>query len=394
MVQYYNSVSSLLRYFPEALAREVTEETLFEPDPCMRTPRSVDISITGKCNLRCKTCYYADDMVARRNLPTKRWLTVMDELGSIGVMNVSLSGGEPMTRKDIYQIIERLVQNRMRFSMNSNGMLFNQENSRFMAETKRCDSIQISIDGSSPEVHDNIRGSGSFTKAVQGISFLQEAGVDVTVRVTINRQNVHDLPNIFRLLYEQLKVASVSTNEAFPRGAAQCNLKELDMTPEDRRVAEGYCIEAAKHYPSLSAMAGPLALGNQLMEIKATLSNGQAPSSDYGGYLRACGGVFNKLDILHDGAVVPCNQLPQMVLGYVGETPLKTIWQESDGLRYMRARQKIPLYHLESCHDCQYQAFCTGGCPAMAYAATGKLTSRDPRSCYRALLGEDAEYVY
>ena len=329
----------------------------------MRTPRKVEIAITGKCNLRCKTCYYADEMIAQQDLPTNTWLSVMDELGEMGVMQVILSGGEPMTRRDLFEIIARLITNRMRF------------------------------DGSCPEVHDSIRGEGSFKKAINGIFTLRNAGINVSVRVTINKLNVQDLPNIFYLLFEEFGLENVSTNEAFPRGAARCNLDDLDMTPEQRRQAERLCLEGAMKYPNLSAMAGPLAMATDLKEI-VSLDGQSSLKKPGGGRLTACGGVFNSLAILHNGAIVPCIQIPHLVMGFVGESPIKDLWQNSTKIRDLRSRHRIQLDQLESCKDCDYQSFCTGGCPAIAYAVTGEINGRDPRSCYRALLGEDHEYVF
>jgi SynChlorMet cassette radical SAM/SPASM protein ScmE len=299
-----------------------------------------------------------------------------------------------MTHPDILTLIDAIVKNRMRFSMLSNGTLFNQENARHIKKTGRCDNIQVSIDGSCPEVHDKIRGKGAFVRAVRGIKILQEAGLKVSVRVTINRVNLTDLPNTFKLLFEDLKVKSVGTNESFPRGSAHCNIKDLDMTPEERREAERICLEYAEKYPSISAAAGPLAIGRKLKEIKEYIKNPPKEKPRRGGFLRACNIASQKLSILHDGKIVPCTQLPHMVLGQIGVDPIEKVWHESVGLEYLRTRHRIPLGQLEECRDCKYQQYCTGGCPAVGYAVTGKMTGRNPRDCYRALLGEDPEYAF
>lgn len=364
------------------------------PVSVMQTPRSLEISITGKCNLHCKTCFYTDEMVALRNLPTSKWLAVFDELGTLSVMDVCISGGEPMTHPDILTLIDAIVKNRMRFTMLSNGTLFNKENAQYIKNTCRCNNIQVSIDGSCPEVHDKIRGKGAFNKAVRGIKILKEAGINVSARVTINRLNLKDLPNVFKFLFDDLKLKSVGTNEAFPRGSAHCNIKDLDMTPEERREAERICLESSEKYPALSAAAGPLALGRKLKKIKEDLKNPPKEKPRKGGFLRACNIAYNKLSILHDGKIVPCTQLPHMVLGQVGVDSIKDVWNDSVGLQYLRTRHRIPLGQLEECRDCKYQQYCTGGCPAVGYAVTGKMTGRNPRDCYRALLGEDPEYVF
>ena len=90
----------------------------------MRTPRKLDIDITARCNLRCRYCYFfSNPAVEYRDLPTEEWLRFFDELGTLGVMEVTLAGGEPFIREDLATLLEGIVRNRMRFSILSNGAL-------------------------------------------------------------------------------------------------------------------------------------------------------------------------------------------------------------------------------------------------------------------------------
>src|SRR5450830_822012 len=163
----------------------------------MRTPRSLDIEITARCNLRCRYCYFFNNAaVDYRELPTDEWLKFFAELGSLGVMNVTLAGGEPFIRDDLPVLLEGLVRNRMRFSLLSNGTLIDDEIAAFIASTRRCDYVQVSVDGSCAKTHDSCRGKGSFDRAIGGIRTLQRHRVNVAVRVTIHHHNVDDLENI------------------------------------------------------------------------------------------------------------------------------------------------------------------------------------------------------
>ena len=88
----------------------------------MRTPRTVDVEITSRCNLRCSYCYYFNNPeVQYKDIPTDQWLQFFTELGRSAVMDVCLVGGEPFSRQDLPQLIEGIVENRMRFSILSNG---------------------------------------------------------------------------------------------------------------------------------------------------------------------------------------------------------------------------------------------------------------------------------
>ena len=136
----------------------------------MRTPRTIDIEITSRCNLRCRYCYFFQNAdVEYRDLPTGEWLAFFDELGSLGVMNLTLAGGEPFLRDDLPELLEGIVRNRMRFSLLSNGSLIDDGIAAFLAGTRRCDHVQVSVDGSQAETHDACRGNGSFDGAIRGI---------------------------------------------------------------------------------------------------------------------------------------------------------------------------------------------------------------------------------
>jgi Fe-coproporphyrin III synthase len=171
----------------------------------MRSPRSVDIEITARCNLRCTYCYYFENpAVPYRDLPTEEWLTFFEECGRLGVMELTLAGGEPFMRPDLKTLLEGIVRNRMRFSLLSNGTVIDDDWAAFIAGTGRCNFVQVSVDGSRPETHDACRGEGSFERSVGGIRTLQRQGVPVAVRMTIHRHNVDDLEATAHLLLDEL----------------------------------------------------------------------------------------------------------------------------------------------------------------------------------------------
>ena len=124
----------------------------------MRSPRNLTIEITARCNLRCRYCYFFNNpAIEYRDLPADDWLRFFDELGQLGVMNLTLAGGEPFIREDLPILVEGIVRNRMRFSFLSNGGLIEDEIAAFIARTGRCEYVQVSVDGSCAEVHDSCR---------------------------------------------------------------------------------------------------------------------------------------------------------------------------------------------------------------------------------------------
>jgi SynChlorMet cassette radical SAM/SPASM protein ScmE len=355
----------------------------------MRMPRLVDLEITSHCNLRCKYCYYYENpAVEYRDLPTEAWLSFFDELGRSNVMDVCIAGGEPFMRKDLLHLIDGIVRNRMRYSILSNGGLITDEIAAFLAETRRCNYVQISVDGSHPEPHDAARGQGSFQKAVRGIRILQRYDVPVAVRVTIHRHNVHDLDNIARFLLEDLGLPGFGTNTAGYLGSCRSHAKELLLSTREREVAMATLLRLTEKYDGrISAMSGPLAEARGWRRMVEARQQ-EAPAFHNGGYLTGCGCPTNKISVRADGVMVPCSLLPHIALGRINHDPLLEVWQESPELTQLRMRYTIPLMDFEFCKGCEFIPYCTGNCPGLAYSMTGEVDHPSPDACLRRFLKE------
>ncbi len=360
-------------------------------------PDSLVIAITGRCNLSCKYCFYADEMAALNDLPTGMWLNLFEECRDAGIMRVTLSGGEVFTRQDIWELVDGIVKNKMRFSILTNGTLIDEDAaSRLETYRRRFDFIQVSVDGSGPETHDAIRGKGAFKRMIRGIEALRKYKLPWTVRVTINKLNVLDLESTLKLLYNDLGLKSFGVNEAFPQGAGHCNHSTLEMTPGERRHSFMVMQEFDRNYPNVAngAQAGPLIIANLIDRIDKARKTGKFDIPYRTGYLTGCNIMWKKVSVLHDGTYVPCHQLTQIKLGKVGQDSLQDVWEKSPGLQQLRERDNISLESISHCKGCKYRQYCTGGCPGVAYAVTGEVNNINPRDCYRAYKGEDQVYAY
>jgi SynChlorMet cassette radical SAM/SPASM protein ScmE len=357
-------------------------------------PLSTSIAVTGRCNLHCKYCFYADEMAALRDLPTERWMAFFEELGELAVQRVTLTGGEAFTRPDFFRLIDGVIANRMRYSILTNGTLITEKTlAQFEIDKRRLrlNSIQISIDGSRANIHDKSRPN-SFDRALRGLRLLTEAGLPATVRVTVNRYNVDDLEDIARLLLEDMRLPGFGTNEAYPCGIVERGGREVMLTPAQRRKAMRTLTELATRYDGrINAQAGPLALAREFEQIEEVTARGENGFPGRG-TLCGCGGMWSKLDVLHDGTIVPCHNLSTLHLGTIGVDDFQRIWLEHPTMVTLRRRHAIPLQSLETCRDCPYQGFCTGGCPGGAVFLTGELNARNPMDCYRVHKGKDPYY--
>jgi SynChlorMet cassette radical SAM/SPASM protein ScmE len=354
-------------------------------------PTSVDIALTGRCNLRCEYCFYANEMVALDDLTTEQWLAFFEKLGRLSVRRVTLTGGEVFTRQDFFELVDGVISNRMRYSILTNGTLIDEQVLHQFEVGKRrlrLDSIQVSIDGSRAEIH-NLSRPKSFDRALRGLRFLKEAGFPVTVRTTINRHNLHDLENIAYLLLEDVGLPSFTTNEAMPMGAGCDNQGDITLTAAEKLEAMRIMQRLMERYPDrMSANAGPQAKLKMYAEMERGRKSGELTTRWQMGYLTACGCIYSKLDVLHDGTIVPCHVLHQLSLGHIETDSFEEIWHTHPIVQSLRARRGIPMQEVAGCTGCEWASYCNGSCPGLAYELTGDLNQANSEDCYRLFLAD------
>jgi len=355
----------------------------------MKTPKSVDLSITHRCNLRCAYCaHFESPGDVQADLPTDVWLSFFEELSRLAVLNVCLSGGEAFMREDLKELIQGIVKNRMRFRILSNGTLITNEMATFIASTGRCNTVQVSIDGSTPITHDARRGPGNFARAMEGLAALRRQGISASVRVTIHRKNVHDLEEIARLLIDEVGLSGFSTNSAGYLGLCRRNAERVQLTAEDRSIAMATLLSLTKRYKGrISAQVGPLAEAKGWVEMERARREGRE-SMPRRGFLAGCNGARQRLAVRADGVITPCSQLPHLEMGRIGRDDLREVWQHHPILARLRGRHAIPLTQFAFCEGCLYIPDCTGNCPALAYTMAGRDEHPAPDACLRLFLRE------
>jgi SynChlorMet cassette radical SAM/SPASM protein ScmE len=301
-------------------------------------------------------------------------------------MDVCLCGGEPFFRKDLKEIIEGIAANRMRFGILSNGTLITDDFAAFLASTHRCNTVQVSIDGSIPTTHDSMRGEGTFRRALEGINTLRKNRVSVAVRVTIHRKNVRDLEGIAKLLLEEIGLPGFSTNSAGYQGLCRKNKEQVQLTAEERMIAMDSLLKLNRKYNGrISATAGPLAEARAWCAMEKARRDGSSVMAECG-HLTSCGGVMAKMAVRSDGIMIPCAQISHIELGRINKDSLEHVWQNHPELKRLRERRGIPLNEFDHCKGCIYIDYCRGGCPALAWAFSGKENCPSPDSCLKHFL--------
>ncbi len=357
---------------------------------CLSAPLDVFIAITNRCNLACKHCNVYPTRNSTNDLTTDEWIRFIRRLAELKVFTLWISGGEPFMREDVFSILHEIEAHHFHYGLNTNATLIDEQASRRISELKKLFSVVVSLDGSSPAVHDKQRGKGSFDRTIRGIEILLKHNKHVSTYTTVTRNNYQDIEDIV-ILGKSLGLASVKFNELLPLGNAVCHLANLILSNIERRAL-------THHLEGLRNTYGNFVIGTILdmgkffkgFEEIEKIENRGNPGCANG--LFGCGGGIKKCTVRPDGWVVPCDRLWDFKAGHIAETDFQEIWTSSPIFSEMRKRASISLDDIDECSGCGYKSLCIGGCPAVSYELSGSVFTVDPMSCYRIYKGEGFPY--
>ena len=351
--------------------------------------RSLDGSIaiwnfTNRCNLACRHCYSYADPNSEDFLSTEFILGAIPELVKAGIRFVIFSGGEPLIRRDIFEIAEAMRSAGIVTYLSTNGLYVSEKNVDRIIET--FNYIGISIDGIG-EVHDEFRGlEGAYERSLDAIALIQQHGGNAGIRFTITNETKGSFYDIFALA-EEIGVDKIYISHLVYSGRGLENLK-IDITPEERRRYVEFIIDKAFQYHDEGKKID-VVTGNMEMDAILFLEkfSGRYPElrDEMLRRLRNWGGnsAGRKLvNIDWQGNVKPDPFFP-FTIGNMTEKPFSEIWLDEKNEMLTKLRQH-PRRLSGNCADCGVIDICNGGSRSRAWAIHGDLWAEDP-SCY---LGE------
>ena len=221
------------------LARSFTYFGIKKP-MSLSAPFLVVWDFTHKCNLACKHCYSNSGAVQEEELSTEQALAVVDQLADAGVTALAFSGGEPLTRKDFFEVARHASDRGLYVSLASNGTLLTKENVQKIKEAK-VNYIDVSIDGASAKTHDEFRGvPGTFDKALAGLKNCVEADLCVCIATTVGKNNMAELPAIIDLA-EEIHAERFTYFNFIPTGRGKAHVDQ-DLSPQEREKVLQYLL--------------------------------------------------------------------------------------------------------------------------------------------------------
>lgn len=343
-------------------------------------PLVMSWNVTRECNMKCSHCYInATDKKLDNELNTQEAKNLMDQIYQVSLPLLILSGGEPLLRPDIFELIRYGSSIGLKMGLGSNGSLIDEATAKKLKDAGIA-TVSISLDSNVPTQHDEFRGvPGAFQKAVEACKALRRNNVLVQVNTTLTQQNYNQIDDIMALA-ESIGVENFHLFFLVPTGRGT---KVADISPRqyEEMITKTFA-KTANHTLNVRPSCAP-----QFMRIARSMG------LDMRQWIRGCIAGLYYCRIYPNGDVTPCPYLP-IKLGNVRQKSFKEIWFTSEIFKALRD----PDHLKGKCGACEYRSLC-GGCRARAYGLSNDFIDycgdlHEPAEVKRDYLTEDPWCVY
>jgi len=321
------------------------------PSAGERAPMSAMLEIADRCNEVCVHCYQVQGQ--KGELPTDDWRRVLDELAEMGVLFLTLSGGEVTLRKDFLELVAHARKRGFAVKIFTNGLSMTRELAAALAELA-VQEVQISLYSPRPEVHDWVtRVPGSYEKTIDGVRWLREHEVAVVLKTPLMSFNVGDRHDYVALARE-LGVDFMLEPALDPREDGDRDPQRFSISTEEWKA-----VQVDERLGRKSQRGGPL-------EPKLDAS--------------PCGACSVGIHVEPNGEVRPCAQL-DVPVGNVTREGVARAWKDSPRANEIR---ELRWRHHHGCRDCDLQPYCKR-CYANARREAGDALGPYRSACRKAV---------
>ena len=382
------------------------------------TPFLAIWEVTQSCDLACKHCRAAAQPIAHPDeLTNAEGKTLIDQIAEMGVPIFVFTGGDPMKRKDVFELISYAAGKGVQVALTPSATPLLTREAIFKLKGAGLVRLGISLDGSTAEIHDAFRGlPGAWARTIQAIEWANEAGIPIQVHTTISRHNAHDLDSLCAL-FEKLAIVMWNVFFLVPVGRGQLDdllsgedfervfgkiyelshrvnfqIKTteamhyrrylLQHNLEERRVSHGAM--AGHGHPGATRPAATQAYepgaptdGSSSVGYEPGAPTADAQTRTASWATRRVNDGKGFLFVSHVGNVYPSGFLP-IHAGNIRQTPLSEIYRNAPIFKSLRDTSKLE----GKCGACEYKEIC-GGSRARAYAVTGDPLAQEPCCIYQ-----------
>lgn len=321
-------------------------------------------NVTRACNLRCLHCYRDAGIPYPQELNFEEAKELLGEIAKAGFKILVLSGGEPLLRKDIYEIIAFAISCGLRPVLGTNGTLIDRNTAKKLKHAGLA-RVGISLDSSDSNVHDEFRQEkGAWDATVRAMKICREEGLELQVHTTVSKKNFKEIEKIIDFASE---IGAKAHHIFFLIPTGRCKDKNIFISSKDIGFLLYRILKKQKQVSlELKPVCAPQFIPVSIkLGIKTRFKQGCLAGLSY-----CC--------ILPNGDVHPCPYLP-MYLGNVRKIKFSQIWKENEVFTRLRS-----LNFSGKCGNCVYKN-CCGGCRARAYYNFNDYMAEDSEcGCYES----------
>jgi radical SAM protein with 4Fe4S-binding SPASM domain len=308
------------------MKEDILTKYLFAKAYKFEIPISAAFELLDRCNLKCEHCYLPQHV--NEGMPIQNVKEVLNDMKKMGVLNLTLTGGEIFTRGDIFEIIEYARSLNMRVILLTNATLLD-ENRIMQLKKLYITQISTSLYSMNPQIHDSITGvNGSWEKLMTNLDLLKKYGINVQIKTPIMKKNKYE--------YVAIGNFCAQNGFAYKFSARIFSKNDGDNSPKNMRVAPSDLNAIIRDYDKNE--------GADLLSKEFT-----------------CGALRYSFAVDSSGNVFPCNTY-SICVGNVLERSLEEIWNSTE---YRKIRN-IKKDEIDACISCTLNKYCKR-CPAMAY---------------------------
>jgi [mycofactocin precursor peptide]-tyrosine decarboxylase / 3-amino-5-[(4-hydroxyphenyl)methyl]-4,4-dimethylpyrrolidin-2-one synthase len=324
----------------------------------LSAPICLTWEMTYACNLRCVHCLSSSGKRAPGELTTEEAKRLLDDWARMQVFYINVGGGEPMTRRDFFDLMEYSIDHGIGVKFSTNGTLIDAAAADWIASTDYLD-VQISLDGATPEVNDAIRGAGAYGRAQHAMQLLSERGVRFKINTVLTRRSFVQLDALYGMASGyggELRVTRLR-----PSGRGTQVWSALRLTQAQNRSLYDWLLEhpdvlTGDSFFHLSALGKPLDGMNMC----------------------GAGRIVCCVDPVGDVYACPFVLVPEFKAGNIRDSSFAEIWHDSELFRRLRQWEVGG-----SCTECPAYSKCHGGCMAAKFFTGIPLDDPDPECVFK-----------
>jgi len=338
-------------------------------------PMWIAWEVTRRCNLKCVHCRSASEIVVKKHpdFSIEKAFKVLDDIASYAKPVIVLSGGEPLMRKDIFDIAKYGNSVGLRMCLATNGVLINDNKCEKIKEAG-IKIVSLSLDGSTKEVHDNFRKQkGAFDATMRAIELLKKYKIEFIINSSFTKRNQEEIPKVYNLV-KKLGATAWYMFMIVPTGRGKKIMDELISKEDYEKILHWhYQMEKEEKEMLVRPTCAPhyyRIILQKSAEEGITFHRRSLKFSTGGTKGCIAGQLICVINV--DGDLLPCSYFPKPA-GNIFKQSFKEIWEQAELFKELRDFNK----YKGRCGCCEYINVC-GGCRARAYAIYGDYLEEEP----------------